>query len=131
MLRNHVLWPVPGNHEFGASDSPTQSGPYYEGFTLPTAAEAGGVASGTEAYYSYDYGNVHFVALDSHDTNRDAPSTPQTNICPGDGSGGAMYNWLCEDLAATTQDFIISYWHHPPYTRGSHDSDVRYRLGWA
>ena len=125
VLRNHVLWPVPGNHEFGASDSPTQSGPYYEAFTLPTAAEAGGVASGTEAYYSYDYGNVHFVALDSHDTNRDAPATPQTNICPGDGTGGAMYNWLCEDLAQTTQDFIISYWHHPPYTKGSHDSDSR------
>ena len=47
VLRNHVLWPVPGNHEFGASDSPTQSGPYYEAFTLPKAAEAGGVASGT------------------------------------------------------------------------------------
>ena len=125
VLRNHVLWPVPGNHEFGASDSPTQSGPYYEAFTLPKAAEAGGVASGTEAYYSYDYANVHFVALDSHDTNRDAPANAQTNICPGDGSGGAMYNWLCEDLAATTQDFIISYWHHPPYTKGSHDSDLR------
>ena len=125
VLRNHVLWPVPGNHEFGASDSPTQSGPYYEAFTLPTAAEAGGVASGTEAYYSYDYGNVHFVALDSHDTSREAPATPQTNICPGDGTGAAMYNWLCEDLAATTQDFIVSYWHHPPYTKGSHDSDNR------
>ena len=125
VLRNHVLWPVPGNHEFGASDSPTQSGPYYEAFTLPKAAEAGGVASGTEAYYSYDYGNVHFVALDSHDTNRDAPADSTTNICPGDGTGGAMYNWLCEDLAATTQDFIISYWHHPPYTKGSHDSDSR------
>ena len=125
VLRNHVLWPVPGNHEFGASDSPTQSGPYYEGFTLPKAAEAGGVASGTEAYYSYDYANIHFVALDSHDTDRDAPQNAQTNICPGDGTGGAMYNWLCEDLAATTQDFIISYWHHPPYTKGSHDSDLR------
>ena len=125
VLRNHVLWPVPGNHEFGASDSPTQSGPYYEGFTLPKAAEAGGVASGTEAYYSYDYGNVHFVALDSHDTDRSAPDDPQADICPGDGTGGDMYNWMCEDLAATTQDFIISYWHHPPYTKGSHDSDLR------
>ena len=124
VLRNHILWPVPGNHEFyGGSDSPTQSGPYYEAFTLPRAAEAGGVASGTEAYYSYDYGNVHFVALDSHDTSRDAPANAETNICPGDGTGGAMYNWLCEDLAATTQDFIVSYWHHPPYSKGSHDSD--------
>ena len=128
VLRNHVLWPVPGNHEFGASDSPTESGPYYEAFTLPKAAEAGGLASGTEAYYSFDYGNVHFVALDSHDTDRSAPTLPMRNICVERGNPGAMYNWLCEDLAATTQDFIISIWHHPPYTKGSHDSDAEAQL---
>ena len=128
VLRNHVLWPVPGNHEFGASDSPTQSGPYYEAFTLPKAAEAGGLATGTEAYYSFDYGNVHFVALDSHDTDRSAPTLPMRNICVERGNPGAMYNWLCEDLAATTQDFIISFWHHPPYTKGSHDSDQEAQL---
>jgi hypothetical protein len=128
ILRSTVLWPVPGNHEFGASDSPTQTGPYYEAFTLPTAAEAGGVASGTEAYYSFDYGNVHFAALDSHDTDRSAPANPETNICPGGGQGGAMYNWLCDDLAATAQDWVITYWHHPPYTKGSHDSDLETQL---
>jgi hypothetical protein len=122
VLRNTVLWPVPGNHEFGGSDSPTQSGPYYLAFTLPTAAEAGGVASGTEAYYSYDHGNVHLVALDSHDTDRSAPANPTTNICPG-GQGGAMYQWLCADLASTTADWVIVYWHHPPYSKGGHDSD--------
>ena len=127
-LRNHVLWPVPGNHEFGASDSPSQSGPYYEAFTLPKAAQAGGVASGTEAYYSFDYGNVHFVALDSHDTDRTAPPNSTTNICPMDGTAGAMYSWLCEDLAATTQDFVFAFWHHPPYTKGSHDSDAEGQL---
>ena len=128
VLRNHVLWPVPGNHEFGDSDSPTQSGPYYEAFTLPTSAEAGGLASGTEAYYSFDYGNVHFAALDSHDTDRTAPANSTTNICPTDGDSGAMYMWLCEDLAATTQDFIFAIWHHPPYTKGSHDSDAEAQL---
>ena len=128
VLRNHVLWPVPGNHEFGASDSPTQSGPYYEAFTLPKAAEAGGLATGTEAYYSFDYGNVHFVALDSHDTDRSAPTLPMRNVCVDRGNPGAMYNWLCEDMAATTQDFIVSFWHHPPYTKGSHDSDSESQL---
>ncbi|MGI9589818.1 MAG: purple acid phosphatase family protein, partial [Myxococcota bacterium] len=76
VLRSAVLWPAPGNHEFGASDSATQTGPYYQTFTMPTAGEAGGVASGTEAYYSYDHGNVHLVALDSHDTDRSAPANP-------------------------------------------------------
>jgi hypothetical protein len=122
ILRNHVLWPSPGNHEFGASDSPTQTGPYYEAFSMPTAGEAGGWPSGTEAYYAFDYGNVHFVALDSHDTSRAAPANPTTNVCPG-GQGGAMYQWLCTDLANTDKDWVIVYWHHPPYTRGSHNSD--------
>jgi hypothetical protein len=34
-------------------------------FTFPRNAESGGVASGTEHYYSFDFGNIHFVCLDS------------------------------------------------------------------
>jgi hypothetical protein len=122
VMRSTPVWPVPGNHEFGASDSPTQSGPYYDSFTLPKAGEAGGVPSGSEAWYSFDWANVHFIGLDSHDSDRSAPASPATNVCPP-GVGGAMYQWLCADLAATTQDFIIAFWHHPTYTKGSHDSD--------
>jgi hypothetical protein len=122
VMRSTPVWAVPGNHEFGASDSPTQSGPYYDSFTLPELGEAGGVPSGTEAYYSFDWGNIHFIALDSHDTDRSAPANPASNVCPP-GVGGAMYQWLCADLAATDQDFLIVFWHHPPYTKGSHDSD--------
>ncbi|MFQ5930951.1 MAG: purple acid phosphatase family protein, partial [Nitrospiraceae bacterium] len=114
VMRNTVVWPAPGNHEFGASDSPTQSGPYYESFTMPKMGEAGGVASGTEAYYSFDFGNVHFIAIDSHDTDRSV--------------GGAMYNWLEADLMASVQDWVIAYWHHPPYSKGSHDSDTESQL---
>jgi hypothetical protein len=127
LLRRTVLWPAPGNHEFGKSDSSTQSGPYYDSFTLPSAGEAGGLASGTEAYYSFDYGNVHFVALDSHDTDRSAPADPVNDVC-APGEGGAMYQWLCADLAATSQDFVIAYWHHPPYSKGSHNSDGSGRM---
>ena len=122
VMRSTPMWAVPGNHEFGASDSPTQSGPYYDSLTLPRQGEAGGVPSGTEAYYSFDWGNIHFIALDSHDTDRSAPPSPATNVCPP-AVGGAMYQWLCADLAATEQAFIIAFWHHPPYTKGSHDSD--------
>jgi hypothetical protein len=27
------------------------------------------------------------------------------------------------DLAATERTWVIAYWHHPPYSKGSHDSD--------
>src|SRR5216117_1053841 len=67
LLHNSPVWPTLGNHDGQSADSATQSGPYYDIFTLPTQAEAGGVASGTEAYYSFDYGNMHFVVLDSFD----------------------------------------------------------------
>ncbi len=111
VLRNTTLWTVPGNHEFynGLTFSATEEGPYYEAFTLPRAGEAGGLASGTEAYYSFEYGNVHFIALDSHDTDRSAT--------------GAMYSWLEADLQANQADFTIAFWHHPPYSFGSHSSD--------
>jgi len=34
-----------------------------------------------------------------------------------------MLTWLKADLAATKQDWRIAFWHHPPYSKGSHDSD--------
>lgn len=114
VMRSIPVWPTLGNHEGHTSDSGTQSGPYYGGYVLPTAGQAGGLASGTEAYYAFDYGNVHFVVLDSHDS----PRSP----------GGPMLTWLQNDLLATDQEWIIAYWHHPPYTKGSHDSDVEGQL---
>ncbi|MGE4620348.1 MAG: metallophosphoesterase family protein, partial [Planctomycetota bacterium] len=91
-----------GNHE-------TSSSVYYGLVTNPTAGQAGGVASGTEAFFSFDYGNVHFVCLDSEGSD----------LSPL----GPMLTWLELDLATTTQDWIIAYFHHPPYTKGTHDSD--------
>ena len=131
IMRNTPFWSAPGNHEFGTggADSPTQTGAYYDSHTFPTAGEAGGVPSGTEAYYSFDYGNVHVLTLDSHDTSRTAPANPTTNVCPvGGGGAGAMYQWACADLAATDADFIIAIWHHPPYSKGSHNSDTESQL---
>ena len=65
------LLPTLGNHDAHSATSSTQSGPYYEIFSLPTTGQAGGIATGTEAYYSFDHGNIHFVCLDSADTSLD------------------------------------------------------------
>lgn len=106
MLSHNVLWPTRGNHDQVYSGA---NNDYYDLFTLPASAQAGGVASGTEAYYSFDHANVHFVCLDSEGTSR-SPTGP-------------MAVWLRSDLTANHQDWTIAYWHHPPYTKGSHDSD--------
>jgi hypothetical protein len=114
MLRKTPAWPTFGNHEAFSSNALTQTGPYFNMFSLPTAAEAGGVASGTESYFSFDYGNIHFINLDGNS----APVTP----------GSAMMTWLEADLQATSADWVIAFWHHPPYSKGLlHDSDVEVR----
>ncbi len=109
LLRKAVLWPTIGNHDGDQASSAAQSGDYYDVFTLPTQGQAGGTMSGTEAYYSFDYANAHFICLDSHDTER--------------STNGLMMRWLKSDLAANKQQWSVAYWHHPPYSKGSHDSD--------
>ncbi len=114
MLRRSVLWPSFGNHDGASAQAATQTGPYFDIFTLPRNAEAGGVTSGTEAYYSYDHANIHFVVLDSFGSDR--------------SPDGAMLTWLRADLEANRQDWTIAYWHHPPYSRGSHNSNTETAL---
>ncbi|MEZ5023838.1 MAG: metallophosphoesterase family protein [Chitinophagales bacterium] len=113
-LKSTVSWSTLGNHDGYSASSSSQSGPYYDIFSFPTSGEAGGLASGTEAYYSYDYGNIHFIVLESYDTDRSI--------------GGAMYNWCLADIQNTTAEWIVAFWHHPPYTKGSHDSDTEGEL---
>lgn len=113
MLRKSVLWPTIGNHDTAQSANPPPSLPYFQMFTLPTNAEAGGYPSGTEKYYSFNYGDIHFICLDSMSSSR-APS-------------GTMAQWLMSDLnlpSTQAQHWIIAFWHHPPYTRGGHNSDT-------
>jgi hypothetical protein len=114
LLQSSPLWTAIGNHDAVSADSLWQTGPYYALFSPPIAGEAGGVASGTAAYYSFDYGNIHFICLDSYGCDR-SPT-------------GAMFAWLSRDLAASKKEWKIAFWHHPPYTKGSHDSDIEIEL---
>ncbi len=116
ILRQSPLWPSPGNHDYAQSSArqDDKNVPYYDLFTLPTNGEAGGVASGTEAFYSFDLANIHFLSLDSYGEESDKRMSDTT---------GAQAQWVKQDLAATNQTWKIAYWHHPPYTMGSHNSD--------
>lgn len=114
LLRNSVVWSTLGNHDGYSASSSSQTGPYYDIFTLPRSGEAGGVASGTEAYYSFDYGNIHFVCLNSYDVSR--------------ATSSAMLTWLTSDLSSNTKDWLVAFFHHPPYSKGSHNSDTETEL---
>jgi hypothetical protein len=102
-LRQTVLWPTIGNHD--QEDTVSGTWPYYDAFSLPTAGEAGGEISGTEKYYAFDHGNIHFIVLNSLEI-----TTPMF--------GTAMLGWLEADLQDATEDWIVAYWHHPPYSKG-------------
>jgi hypothetical protein len=114
ILRNTVCWASMGNHEGRTSDGKTGIGPFYDAYVCPTKGEAGGIPSGDESFYSFDYGDIHFICLNSYDIDR--------------SPGGKMAKWLVSDLAATKASWIIGFWHHPPYTKGTHNSDTEVEL---
>ncbi len=102
LLSNVALLPVYGNHD-------DRRWTYFRIFDLPENGEAGGLASETENYYAVDYSNIHFVILDSQ--------------ASGLSSTGKMAVWLKNDLAKNTKPWIVAAIHHPPYSKGTHNSD--------
>ena len=99
------FFPSPGNHDFG----PTLE-PYLSIHAAPTenvpAADRG-------RYYSYDWGNVHFISLDGHESLDRAVN-----------SGGPMLRWLENDLRSTRQFWRVVYFHYPPFAAGPNMNDV-------
>lgn len=111
--RNMVIWPCPGNHDYGSIDL-SDNGPYYDIFTMPRNGEAGGVPSNQERYYSFDYGNAHFVSLNTE------------YLLDIALPGTAFQQWLEADLAANDKDWVIAFFHQSPYSKGTHDSDENF-----
>ncbi len=115
VFKNTPVYPSIGNHDYAnvgyqSSVALGTNFPYFNQFTLPTNAEAGGTPSGTEKYYSYNYGDFHFIVLDSYGSFNIPTS--------------AMYLWLKKDLEDNLQKWTVCYFHHPPYTKGTHNSDI-------
>ena len=106
------LYPCIGNHEvYDENSYPGYVYPekYQQIWSLPTAN------SGTEIYYSFDKGNVHFVALDVFYSDF--------------AVGSAQYNWLVNDLANSNKKWKVVFAHNGPYVSRSNalqgDSRIR------
>ncbi len=92
-------YPVLGNHDYE-----TEAGaPYLHAFSLPD----NGAPAGEERWYSFEWGSIHFVALD---TQRVGPEQIQ---------------WLDADLSANDLPWKIAYFHKPPYSHGRHGGNDR------
>ncbi|MFC2116832.1 metallophosphoesterase, partial [Bacteroidota bacterium] len=101
---NTPLFTAIGNH-----DNHDGMQNYLSTFALPAGAESGGIASGTEEYYSFDYSNIHVVVL-------------CTEI--EDEERKAHVEWLKQDLDNNKQDWLIACMHRPFHSGGHHRSDI-------
>jgi len=146
-LRNTVSWISLGNHDYGPKPYNDTTVASYNAFSYPTQAEAGGVVSNSKGYYSFDAGDVHFVILNPYHADPNVKRISPIPGCSGswdcitpnknmymlkfDADPSIDFNnlnqvkWLKADLAATTKKWKIVFFHTPPYTKGSHDSDPK------
>jgi len=127
LLKKYPVFPSPGNHDYHDTDlsakhaQETHETAYYQNFSMPTDGESGGIPSHTQAFYSFDIGNIHFLSLDSYGKEQNAYRLYDTI--------GPQVQWIKRDLAANkNKGWVIAFWHHPPYTMGSHNSDEEEEL---
>ncbi|MCF7708370.1 MAG: metallophosphoesterase family protein, partial [Verrucomicrobia bacterium] len=90
-----------GNHEMYVS---IQS--YFDAFDFPADS------SGTEAYYSFDHGDAHFVVLDT-----------ESKVGEGEVISSEQLQWLEGDLAAATAKWKFLFFHKPARSSGLHRFD--------
>ncbi|UCD29660.1 MAG: metallophosphoesterase, partial [Planctomycetota bacterium] len=103
LLRSSVIWPAIGNHEL-EKDPEEHDGriAFTQIFALPH----------TEHYYSFDYGDAHFLVLDS---NHDF------------WNNQAQYHFAAADLEATRARWRFAVWHHPAFSSGSYSNETYMR----
>ncbi|HTV24778.1 MAG TPA: metallophosphoesterase family protein [Polyangiaceae bacterium] len=101
-LISHVpIFPASGNHEYHTADG----APYRQVFALPE----NGAPKGEERWFSFDWGDVHFVALDTEKIDPDQAA------------------WLEDDLSDNVLPWKVVYFHRPPYSSGTHGSSLAVR----
>ncbi len=98
LFRSIPFFPAPGNHEY---NSTADAAPFRSVFSLP--GDTG------ETWYSYDWGPIHFVSLDT------------------EADYATQIAWLDQDLTLSTKPWTILYLHRPPYSSGEHGSDTGLR----
>lgn len=92
LIRHTPIWAVLGNHDMGNPQA------YYDAWYLPTNP-----LDNTERFYSFDYGDLHIVALD---TNKQFTTD--------------IKNWIAADLDASTARWKMVFFHHTIYSCGSY-----------
>jgi acid phosphatase type 7 len=101
------IYPVLGNHDVLHKDAAA----FLENFHPPLHSPGS-----TKRYYSFDWGNAHFVAIDSELYHGDGGANPAEQKA-----------FVEEDLAATRRRWKIAFLHRSPYGSSRHGGDERVR----
>lgn len=96
LISNIPFFLATGNHENWATNTKA----FTKGIT---------VQSGTEDYYSFDYGNLHVLVV---------------NTLVSYSVGSPQYNFAMADLSSTTNTWKIVISHYPGYCSGGHGEDA-------
>lgn len=97
MMGEVPFFPASGNHDYSTDDAK----PFREAFAL---FENGGT-EGRERWYSFDWGPLHTIVLDTEKI------------------GDTQRKWLEDELAMNELPFTVVVLHRPPFSSGSHGSD--------
>lgn len=107
LIKTVPVFPVLGNHDVMRGDGTA----FLENFH-PTLESP----RGTKRYYSFDWGNTHFIALDSELYHGDRGSDPER-----------QKDFLEQDLAASRKRWKVAFLHRSPYGSSRHGGDGRVR----
>lgn len=110
LMRNAPFFPCPGNHDYYEENSI----PYRALHAVPDQT----VQSKDQGrYYSFDWGNAHFVSLDTNESLFDAVA-----------GTGDMLRWLDADLAASHKFWRVVVLHHSAYAEGAHSGEIEGKM---
>lgn len=112
-LRRKAIFPSIGNHD----DRTGSATPYRTLFVLPRDGATPTYPNNGERFYSFDYGPVHVICLDTEAAFLTL-ARRQEQIA-----------WLTDDLQASQdRPWRVVYFHRPPYSSGAeHGSDLTVR----
>ncbi|MHA1294935.1 MAG: fibronectin type III domain-containing protein [Promethearchaeota archaeon] len=91
-----------GNHEYDEGSDPDYGANYFRFFHFPENGK-------NEFYYSFNYSNVHFIALNM--------STSHLYISDDE------IEWFEKDLIKNDGKWKVVYFHVPPFSSGGHDDN--------
>jgi acid phosphatase type 7 len=107
LIKEVPVFPALGNHDLEKNDGAAYLNNFHPPRNNPQA---------TKRYYSFDWGNAHFVALNSELYHEDGSASPEVQKA-----------WLERDLKETDRPWKFVFLHRPIYSSSNHGSDEKIR----